>query len=173
MRAREEDDLERVHRWLNDPAMTRFIEIRYPQSRAQIEEAFDETPPAAFAGARFAIETLAAKQLGTCVLRSHSPEDRAATAGITIGEESYWGGGYGTDAMRVLCRFGFAMMNLHRIELSVFEDNPRAIRCYEKLGFQHEGRRREADYREGRYRDVLMMGLLQHEFKDNQGAIDD
>lgn len=171
LRARELDDVERVHRWLNNPAMTRFIEVRYPRSVSQAREYAEEAPPAAFAAARFAIETREGKHIGNCVLRSHAPEDRAASAGIIL-DELYWGGGYGTDAMRVLCRFGFGMMNLHRIELEVFEDNPRAVRCYEKVGFQHEGRRRKADFREGNYRDALMMGMLREEFETAKGVLD-
>lgn len=47
----------------------------------------------------------------------------------------------------------------------VFEDNARAIRAYEKCGFQKEGRLREATYRRGRYYDQLMMSILDHEFE--------
>jgi RimJ/RimL family protein N-acetyltransferase len=56
-------------------------------------------------------------------------------------------------------------MNLHRVFLKVYEDNPKAIRAYEKCGFQHEGRLRQAIYRKGRYYDELLMSVLSHEFK--------
>jgi RimJ/RimL family protein N-acetyltransferase len=164
LRAREMEDVPHAHRWVNNPAVTRNILVRYPSSQEQQRRWFEDRPPAAFAVAAFIIETLSGKAIGDCNLHSYGPEMRQAGLGILIGEEDHWGAGYGTDAMRLLCRFGFEMMNLHRIELDVFDDNPRAIRCYEKVGFQHEGRRREADYRYGRYRDVLMMGLLRSEF---------
>jgi RimJ/RimL family protein N-acetyltransferase len=47
----------------------------------------------------------------------------------------------------------------------VFDDNPRAIRVYERLGFVHEGRKREADFRDGKYRDKVMMSLLEGELR--------
>jgi RimJ/RimL family protein N-acetyltransferase len=88
-----------------------------------------------------------------------------AWVGISIGEKDYWGKGYGTDAMRVLLRFAFTELNLHRVSLTVFEYNPRAIRSYEKAGFVHEGREREASFRSGQRLDILLMGILREEWE--------
>lgn len=86
--------------------------------------------------------------------------------GIDIGERDEWGKGYGTDAMRVMLRYAFAELNLHRVSLNVFEYNPRAIRSYEKCGFGLEGRRRQALDRDGRRWDVIYMGILRGEWLD-------
>jgi RimJ/RimL family protein N-acetyltransferase len=67
--------------------------------------------------------------------------------------------------MRVVCRFGFEMMNLHRIELTVYAEHAAAIHVYEKVGFRQEGRLREAAFKFGRYQDLLMMGLLAGELR--------
>jgi len=48
--------------------------------------------------------------------------------------------------------------------LRVFETNPRATRAYEKAGFTHEGCQRQAEFREGKYIDVLVMSILRSEF---------
>jgi RimJ/RimL family protein N-acetyltransferase len=66
--------------------------------------------------------------------------------------------------------FAFGEMNLHRVFLTVYADNQRAIRCYEKCGFRHEGRQREARFSDGRYQDELMMGILREEFDTNQSG---
>ncbi len=42
--------------------------------------------------------------------------------------------------------------------------NPGAIRAYEKAGFVHEGRMREAFYRDNEYSDKVVMGILKSEF---------
>lgn len=81
-----------------------------------------------------------------------------------IGEKSYWNKGYGTEAVRLLAKHGFHTINLHRIYLRVLENNLRAIRAYEKAGFTHEGRQRQADYKNGMYIDLLVMSMLQSEF---------
>ena len=55
-------------------------------------------------------------------------------------------------------------MNLNRVYLKVYEDNVRAIALYEDMGFVHEGRLRQEMYREGRYWDALVMGLIRDEY---------
>jgi RimJ/RimL family protein N-acetyltransferase len=82
--------------------------------------------------------------------------------GLWIGRP-YWDRGYGTDAVRVLCRFAFREMNLQRVGLSVYDINPRGVRAYEKVGFKEEGRRRRGHFADGRYVDVIVMGLLAEE----------
>jgi RimJ/RimL family protein N-acetyltransferase len=64
-----------------------------------------------------------------------------------------------------LVKHGFQTINLNRIYLRVLETNPRAIRAYEKAGFTHEGRQRQADFRDGRYIDLLVMSMLRSEFR--------
>ncbi len=70
--------------------------------------------------------------------------------------------GHGTEAVKLLCRFGFADLNLHRIYLHVFETNSRAIRAYEKSGFVREGSLREAAFIDGKWLDVAVMGLIKN-----------
>jgi RimJ/RimL family protein N-acetyltransferase len=88
-----------------------------------------------------------------------------AWLGIGLGERSFWGQGYGSDALEVLLRYAFRQLNLRRVSLTVFEYNPRAIHTYEKAGFQHEGRLRQWLNRDGRRWDMLMMGILRPEWE--------
>lgn len=90
-----------------------------------------------------------------------------AWVGIGLGEREYWGKGYGTDAMRILLRYAFEELNLHRLSLSVFEYNSRAIRSYEKVGFVIEGRARQFLNRDGRRYDMIFMGILRDEWKES------
>lgn len=76
------------------------------------------------------------------------------------------GRGYGTEATRLLCRHAFNDLNLHRVFLTVRASNPRAIRCYEKVGFQVEGRLREHCFADGVYDDFVVLGILRSELKD-------
>ena len=85
--------------------------------------------------------------------------------GIWIGRP-WWRGGYGTDAVRTICRFGFDHVNLHRITLFVNADNAHAIRAYEKVGFVHEGNLREAAFAQGERVDLLVMGLLAGDLRE-------
>ena len=77
-------------------------------------------------------------------------------------------GGRGTGhSMRTLVAWGFDTLNLNRIFLRVYADNTRAVRCYEKVGFQTEGRLRQDDYRNSAYRDTLIMAILRRGRSDN------
>lgn len=89
---------------------------------------------------------------------------RDAFVGLGIGNREDWGKGYGTDAMKIILRFAFTEINLRRATLTVFEYNLRAIRSYEKTGFQHEGRLRGALLRDGKRWDMLYMGILREDW---------
>jgi RimJ/RimL family protein N-acetyltransferase len=82
-----------------------------------------------------------------------------------IGDKTAWNHGYGTDAIVTLLHFAFDEINLHRVGLNVLEGNDRAIASYHKCGFVEEGRLRQAWYAAGRYHDVILMSVLEDEFR--------
>jgi len=87
---------------------------------------------------------------------------------ITIGERDAWGRGLGTEATELMLGHAFERLGLHRVGLSVFSYNVRAIRAYEKAGFRTEGQQREAILREGRYWDEVQMGILATEWLERR-----
>jgi len=88
-----------------------------------------------------------------------------AWVGIGLGEREYWGKGYGTDAMLILQRYAFLELNLHRLSLTVFEYNERAMSSYKKAGFTEEGRARQYLNRNGERYDMIFMGILREEWE--------
>ena len=91
---------------------------------------------------------------------------RDAFVGIGIYKREDWGKGYGTEAMQLILQFGFIELNLRRITLTVFEYNPRAIRSYEKCGFQVEGCMRGRIIKDNKRWDVLFMGILRDDWME-------
>ncbi len=171
LRALESADLERAYTWINDREVTRYLTARYPMSRQDERRWLEDAPSNGFAnGVRLAIETKDGVHIGNLDLNQTRPEDCKAGLGIMIGDKAYWSNGYGTDAIVTLLRFAFHEMNLNRVWLHVFEFNERAFACYEKCGFREEGRLREHVFSEGRYWDVLVMGVLRKEFEALNGA---
>lgn len=165
LRAREPEDEPLLHQWFNDPEVTEHLSLRYPLSHRTEREFIESVSDLSYGNASFAVETLVGRMIGGCGLEKASPENRNAVLGIAIGDKAFWDGGYGTDVMRTLCRFGFELMNLHRIQLDVFDGNDRAIHVYEKLGFKLEVTKRQAIYKFGEYHDVHVMGLLEGELR--------
>ncbi|MBN1453524.1 MAG: GNAT family N-acetyltransferase, partial [Anaerolineales bacterium] len=107
--------------------------------------------------------------LGDVTLSVINWGSREAFAGIGIGVREFWGKGFGTDAMRLILRYGFVELNLRRVSLNVFEFNQRALRSYEKAGFRVEGSQRQYIQREGRRWDIVFMGILREEWMENYG----
>jgi len=169
LRAIECEDIPTFVRWLNDPEVRHYLKIYLPMSKAEEEEWF-ERQMEDDSGRVFGIETGEGVLIGNVGLSDLDWKNRSAFLGIVIAEKEYWGRGYGSDAIVALLRFAFGEMNLHRIYLSVFDFNQRAIRCYEKCGFRPEGRAREALFRDGRYHDALQMAILRQEFFDKELA---
>ena len=161
LRAFEPGDTNIIHAWMNDPEVQLYQGVRYPRSKAQVAKRAEQDGTPGYQHLALAVETLADSRLiGDVSLERTSAEDRSALLGITIGDKSLWDGGYGTDTMRVICRVGFEVMNLHRIELHVFAGNERARHVYKKVGFQEEGILREVLFKNGRYIDDVIMSLL-------------
>ncbi len=173
-RAIEKEDLPNFVRWLNDPDVSRGLSMRYPLSLAEEENWYAEIIKRPPATRPMAIEIQPDPDkdtwvfVGNCGLFDANWEDRSAEIGIHIGEKQYWDQGFGTKAMRLLCKFCFESLNFHRLYLRVFETNPRAIRSYEKAGFILEGKMREAQFIDGVYVDVLLMSILQSEWQKEQ-----
>jgi RimJ/RimL family protein N-acetyltransferase len=162
LRAIEDTDLARISELFNDPDVLAYLDqVVFPQPPAGTREWWESARSQS--GQRlFAIETRAGELIGACDLRAVNDRSRWAELGIWVGKP-YWGQGYGTDAVRTVCRFGFLEMNLQRVELHVHETNPRGIRAYEKVGFKEEGRLRRSHFIGGAYVDTLVMGLLHDE----------
>ena len=68
----------------------------------------------------------------------HRRRDRTFGLGYMIGR-AWWGSGYVTEAVRAVCRFGFAGLRAERIEADVFQDNPASSRVLLKTGFRFAG----------------------------------
>jgi RimJ/RimL family protein N-acetyltransferase len=90
---------------------------------------------------------------------------RSAEFAIMLGDKPSWGRGIGKRVTRFALEYGFRVLNLHRIELTVLATNERARKLYERLGFRTEGVLRHAQFKAGSYVDVVVMGLLEHEFE--------
>lgn len=118
----------------------------------------------------FGIRTLADDQLiGFVGLGGIQHTHGDTWVGIGIGDRKYWGKGYGSEAMRLILRYAFSELNLHRVSLGVFAYNTRAQRAYEKCGFQLEGVIHQAFLREGQRWDLLFMGILRAEWLAQNG----
>jgi RimJ/RimL family protein N-acetyltransferase len=159
-----------VQAWLSDPDAMRFNEVRYPVALPRLRDRATAPLPYGWALAHFAVEALdCGQRVGEASLVGRGgPEDGRAEMVILIGPE-FRGLGYGSDTVSTLCRFGFEMMNLHRIELEVNAGNARGRHVYERAGFVMDGTRRHAQFHASRWEDIVIMSFLRSEWEAAHG----
>lgn len=109
--------------------------------------------------------------IGVISLNQIMWSNRVANLSVFIGDEKYNGKGLGSEAITLFIDYSFRELNLYRLQLVVVDYNKRAIACYEKLGFQLEGRLRSYGERDYQRYDVLAYGLLKSEWIKNNKAI--
>jgi RimJ/RimL family protein N-acetyltransferase len=159
LRKLEQSDLATIHRWRNDPQVTRHL-ARREMSLAEIESWFEKLEGgrdeayAIIAGGTF---------VGYAVLEKIDAVNRKCEAGIIIGERPYWRKGIGKEVARWLVEKAFNELGMHRVLAVTSARNPAAIACFKAAGFKEEGRLREANLREGEYVDLILLSLLEHE----------
>lgn len=166
LRPAERSDIPLFVRWLSDADVTRNLLLRAPLSTPGEDQWFNEMlQHQGKTDYLFVICRLSdSGAIGTAGLQRIDQENGTAAFGIQIGEPAEWGKGYGTDALRAICDFGFGELRLERIWLDVYVGNERGRRSYEKAGFTVEGTLRHAHFSRGSFEDVLRMSLLRGEW---------
>jgi len=163
------DNLGAFHRWYSDPRVARLTRYQDGTMTSQEIERFFLARVLGRDSMTMAIHVREDDRLiGTCAFSQLDGDNGSALFHITIGEVDSWGRGYGTEATRLMVDHGFGTLGLHRISLTVFAFNERAIRAYRRCGFMEEGRAREAIWRDGRRWDELLMGMLAHEWRERR-----
>jgi diamine N-acetyltransferase len=167
LRAAERSDVPTFVRWFSDAEVVHNLLIRAPMSLAMEEGWFDRMLAAQGKTDYHFVICLRAddRPIGTIGLHDVDSVNGSAEFGIAIGEKDDQNRGYGTDALRALCDFGFGDLRLERIGCDVYDGNDRAQRSYQKAGFALEGTRRRAHFSRGAYIDVHEMGLLRTEWE--------
>jgi RimJ/RimL family protein N-acetyltransferase len=104
--------------------------------------------------------------IGFVLLKNFQNVYRSAEMGARIGLDQDRGKGFGARAVKLALAYAWETLNLHRVGLTVFKDNQRAIACYRNAGFAEEGLMRDAAYIGGRWLDVVLMAALRPSSRD-------
>ena len=154
------EDKSALFAWINDPELARHNAPYRPVTWESHCRWF-ETLGGAGNRVAFGVRELPDERLiGMTQLVDMHPVHRSAELTIRIGAAADRGRGLGSDALALTLDFAWRDLNLHRVGLHLLADNVRALRCYERVGFEVEGRRRQAAFIDGAWRDVVIMGIL-------------
>ncbi|MCQ4083985.1 GNAT family N-acetyltransferase [Streptomyces sp. RB6PN25] len=165
LRARHEADVPVLHAGLYDDVATRSRADSRPwrpippsaQSPYAVAEPSDNA-------ACFSVVELDSQALaGEALLWRIDTHNRTAHLGISLLPD-YRGRGYGSDVVRVLCEYGFAVRGLQRLQVETLADNAPMIAAATNAGFTIEGTIRRSAWVYGAFADEVVLGLLAHEW---------
>lgn len=164
LRNLEKEDLGLKVKWFNDPEVNATLDCSLPLTLAKTEEWF-QNAVSDDSRRDFIVETLDGEPIGTTGLIGINRIHQTAECYCVIGEKKYRGKGIGTLTHSLLIKWAFDELGLNKIWATVHTDNLAILKVIEKLGFQIEGTLREQKYIDGKYIDIIRVGLLRSEFK--------
>jgi hypothetical protein len=161
----EEKHLKKMLEWRNDPNLRQFFreyrELSYEhQVKWWKDKALSDDSWQYFVMKPNGED----KIIGVIGLVYIHPIYKTAEFAISIGDENYRNGGFGSDALRTIIKYGFEELNLNRIWCEVYSNN-KAIDVYRHIGFKDEGLLRQTVYKNGQYHDSYILGMLKDEWQ--------
>ncbi len=152
--------------WLNDLEVNQYLETRWTKQDIETITEFVKAQRDNNHSVLFAIiRNENSKHIGNIKIGPINFHHHHADISYFIGEKSEWNKGYASEAIQLICRFGFDELHLHRIEAGAYCEAIGSIRALEKNGFRREAVFREQVVsREGQYLDVYRYALLKNEY---------
>ena len=160
------DANERYLSWVNHPEVTKgLVTGIYPSSMEALRNYVETTVKDRSKIMMAICDNQTGLHVGNVKLDQIDAVARTAEFGLMIGDQDFWGKGIGTEVCQLILQYAFEQLNLRKVSLSVFSNNPGAIRLYEKVGFSVEGRLKEHVFADNGYHDKLWMSIFKHDFK--------
>jgi RimJ/RimL family protein N-acetyltransferase len=162
LRGLERSDINETYlQWINNAEVTRYMVTgTFPSTMEKLEQYYQRMTTSPNHVILAIVDKESDKHIGNITLNNINWINRTADLGIMIGNKDFWGKGLGTEATKLMVQYAFEKLNLHKIWLGVHVSHEAAIRIYEKAGFEIEGRLRNHFYRDGKYHDMVIMGII-------------
>ncbi len=156
----EKADSESYLEWVNHEEFARLLGRSLPVTQVEHENWYKSCLQDKNS-VIFAVKTIEDQTyLGNVWLHNIHWINRNAELRILLGAPECRGLGYGTRASRLLLRFAFEKLGLHKVYLYVSSVNPRARRAFEKAGFSEEGQLKDEFFVDGNFVDVSRMAVI-------------
>ena len=163
-----EEDYQLYTKWLNDEEISKGINqvhniITENFEKNWIEHAYDK--------GRYQFEIVLSekdKAIGICGLELTNNISKRYHIVCFIGEKEYWNKGYGTEAIKLLTKFAFEILNAHSIYSTIYSFNIASLKAVKKVGFKEVGRFSESVYYNMSYHDEIMIEILKKDYKEKE-----
>ena len=160
LRPMRREDAEEIVRWRNAPDVHAQMFAADPPTMEGHMRWFDSLQKRDDKVEFVIVENSSGRPIGTIGLSNIDRVNHRAEYGILIGEADARGKGLAREASQLILKYAFEMLRLHRVYLHVFKENEPAIRLYRGLDFEQEGIMRQHALKDGKYRDVVVMGCV-------------
>ncbi|MHA2008078.1 MAG: GNAT family N-acetyltransferase [Promethearchaeota archaeon] len=155
-------------KWMNDPKVRQYARNEWPLTLEEIKKWFEPSPNQGMKD--FVVFTIYHKEdkkpIGSIGFNHINWLNRNANIFASIGDTEYWGKGIAGEASRLMIKYGFTELNLHKIYSGVFNPNERSLRVAEKLGFKKEAVLKEEIYVDGEFVDLHKFVLFKKEWME-------
>lgn len=163
-----EEDIDRVLPWITSRESLELwtaSSFDYPLTREHLQGHLEQSRRQGDRLIFKAVDAGGGEVIGHIELGAIDQRNRSLRIGRVLLAPAFRGRGLGAGLMRAAVTRSFDPMQMHRVELGVFDVNPRAIACYERVGFRREGMRRES-FRSstGVYWSEITMSILAQEW---------
>ncbi|MCH4533013.1 GNAT family N-acetyltransferase [Staphylococcus haemolyticus] len=159
LRALMKSDSNLILNWMKNEKLRYLIGTVYPITELEHENWF-QNRMLEKDNRMFVIDLDNEKSIGIVGFKNLDWVNRNSELFIYIGDEEYWGKGYGTQALELIIKFAFNNLNLHMLYLEVFSYNKNATKTYERLGFKQDGILRQSKFQDGKYYDKIIMSKI-------------
>lgn len=160
----KDDVSDRYIAWLNDPEVNRYLETRFsPQTKQSCEDFVSDMERDSNSHLFGIFDKAQNEHIGNIKLGFMNSHHQSAQLSLFIGEKSYWGKGYATEAIRCITQWGFNALDLERIEAGCYDSNLGSLRAFLKVGYSVEGFFRNSVVSEGRRIGCFWLGILKND----------
>lgn len=156
-----EDATETYRKWINDPEVVRYTESRFSTvTLGDIKNYIEKELKKADCVFMAIVLKEKNKHIGNIKVFNIDKIHKHATLSLIIGEKSYWGRGIATKAIKLMTLYAFNALNLHKLYAGAYVDNIGSIKAFKKSGYQEEGILKKHCFFEGKYTDVVSLGII-------------
>ncbi|MFN8699135.1 MAG: GNAT family N-acetyltransferase [Flavobacteriales bacterium] len=149
--------------WINNPETTRgLVAGNFPSNMESLKAYIASVTTHKDCVILAVCDRSTSKHIGNVKLDRIDWISGTCELGILIGSADHRGKGIGTEVCGMMIRYAFQTLNLRKVLLAVYSNNPAAMRAYEKAGFTEEGRLKEHVYCEGMYVDKILMSAFKN-----------
>ncbi|HEX8515781.1 MAG TPA: GNAT family protein [Bacteroidia bacterium] len=162
LRALEPEDIDLLYAWENDTKNWNVSNTQTPFSRFLLEQYITTSHVDIYSAKqlRLMICKLEGTAVGSIDLFDFDPNHLRAGIGILIAEKTDRRKGYASEALDLLVRYSFELLNLHQLYCNITTDNESSILLFQKHGFQITGIKKQWIRNGNEYKDELLLQLI-------------